>query len=131
MKVCNKCHRELDEGCFHKNSYSCKECYSSYYKEYRKNNKAKLIIKAQDYYKNNKNIIIEQHKKYRQNNKEIVSETKKEYYKKNKKEIIQRQNKREAERRREDVNFKLKKTISSSIRYYLKKQGSTKYNKAY
>jgi predicted patatin/cPLA2 family phospholipase len=58
-------------------------------KEWRNNNKEKLLEKHKEYYQNNKEKLLEKHKEYRENNKEKIKEYKKEYRENNKEKIKQ------------------------------------------
>ena len=58
-------------------------------KEYRKDNKKKILQKETERYQNNKEKILQREKEYRQNNKEEIAEKDKKRYQKNKEKILQ------------------------------------------
>ena len=82
----------------------CKKCINKYHKEYRKNNKEKLLEYSKEYRKNNKDMkkihdkkyyeknkeeIKESCEKWRENNKEEIKEYSKEYRKNNKEKLLE------------------------------------------
>ena len=69
-----------------------KEKIIEYKKEYYEDNKEKINKKTNEYYKNNKEKIVEQKKTFYENNKEKQLQIKKKYYEDNK-EVINKQRK--------------------------------------
>ena len=101
MKICIKCNIEKNfkEFSIRKDSKDgfrteCKECKSSYLKNYCKINKEKLSenyrIRSKVYYENNKEKSSERGKVYRENNKEKESLRHKKDYQENKESIMLR-----------------------------------------
>ena len=85
-KVCTKCGIEKELTEFYKAKDGiygvrgdCKSCISDKGKEYRTNNKEKLVGRKKEYYERNKEKILEQQKEYRQNNKDKLLRRKKVY----------------------------------------------------
>lgn len=84
MKTCNKCHRELDESMFNKDSYAkdglktlCRECCRAYKQKTRDKNLAynreynrQNYVKQQkaQYYHKNKGLVLEREKNRKQVN---------------------------------------------------------------
>jgi hypothetical protein len=142
-KVCTKCRTERSieefnnwsrgkDGKFHQ----CKICCYERYKNYRKNNRSKLLLYGKNYYKtyykNNKESVIASHKKDYEQNKEKWKLTRKKYYEENKSRLLKIQKERlkdpvvrvnrlkrsairEKERCKEDINFKLKKYLRTRV----------------
>jgi len=57
------------------------------HKEYREDNKDKIILKKKSDYEKNKETILLKQKNYRDNNKDVIKLRKKEYYENNKESI--------------------------------------------
>jgi hypothetical protein len=118
MKMCIKCGLKKHILFFNKNKFSkdglknyCKNCESIYNKIYRNEHKDILITKDKEKYnKNRSDILI----------------NKQEYYIKNKKTIIDKNNNRTKIRRKVDISFKLRNSVSSSINTLLHNNKSTK-----
>jgi hypothetical protein len=134
MKVCNRCKIKKDYLFFYKSKSSkdgfeprCKQCNkelkSEYYlknkevinernKNWKDNNKEKILEDSKEYYFLNKDKIQKQKKEYRDNNKTKFSE----YYIKYWNEIGKDKRKiRDKYRMENDPVFKLKVTIKSLI----------------
>jgi hypothetical protein len=98
-----------------------------YLKKWRKENCEKIIEYRQKNYENNKEILLLQNKIYRNNNIIIIKERLKIYHQNNKekrKEYLKNKTSN-------DFLFKLKNTIRSRIKQFLKQQGYTKKNKTF
>jgi hypothetical protein len=118
-KVCTKCKIEKNENEFSKNKRTkdglecrCKECE----KQYREDNKEKLREQKRQYHQENREEILEKKKQYGLEHKKEKSEYDKKYRLKNK----EKRNKQRQERLKNDICFKLRKRVSSSIRDALK-----------
>jgi len=140
------------KGWYQKN----KEVISIKNKEYQQNNKEDISKRNKEHYQKNKETIIEKTKKYYQENIDIASEKKRIYYKENKnlnveyrkknKEIISKKYKEYYEknkpaistkcktynkkRKATDPLFKLRFSVSNSIRGSLKRLLSSKGGKS-
>jgi len=151
-KTCNKCKIAKDKDCFVKNRGECKECIKEYNKQYRAEHKEEIKEYSKQYYSENKDKIKEYNKQYNIENKEEIKENKKEYYIKNKeerkeyrkqyyiehkeeiKEYLSEHKEERKEYRNEyqknrmktDPVFKLRKSVSISIRIALRSDGSSK-----
>lgn len=134
MKKCIKCQELKNEVEFNKDKnakdklqHYCKKCC----KEYKKENREKLLVQRKKYYiKNEKEIELQQKKFYKDNKEEILIQHKK-YYKDNKEERKAKQreyikNNREAKRiyqkkynknNREMLNEKWKKLYHSKLKF--------------
>ena len=113
-KICIICGKELNKN--NKSNY-CKICFQKT-NEYKKQKKY-YRLEHRDYFD-------EYNKQYRKIHKEKLSQKQKQYYKKNKELFIQRNNKNEKKRRECDVNFRIKKNVSRSINYQIKKTNTVK-----
>jgi hypothetical protein len=119
----------------------CRKCLADYQKKYRANNKEKIAAKdkqrhkigyikhkeqisakGKEYRKNNKEKIAAKNKIYSRNNKDKIGKNSKRHYEKNKDKIRAR----EKERKKEDLAFNMRKTVSYAVNASLKKQGTTK-----
>ena len=123
-KKCFKCHKEKQLTCFHKQKASsdghkswCKECT----REYDRINKEK-----------NKEKIKEQQKKYREKHRETLNKNRNKWglenpdkvalnAKKHREKYRDQINKKRREKRRININFKLRTIISNRIRMALKR----------
>lgn len=144
-KICIKCNENKDEILFVKNTNRCKDCMKEYKKNHRLNNKEKLKEKAAEYYidnkekilkrvalnyENNKSKKLEYQKKYSQDNKEKISNYKSQYAKTNKEKVREYKREYQNKRRKEDIIFMLKYSISRTIRNSLKCKGLSKNKKS-
>jgi len=132
FKICSKCGKEKELSEFHKDKRGkfgvhsrCIDCY----KIYCKINKDNIRKKNQRYAKENKVIIQEKAKRYREEHQEefkIYRLSRKQqihdYYEKNKEKwVISREsrkeqiNKREKERLKTDVNYKIRRLLKDRI----------------
>lgn len=82
-------------------------------KEYIAKNKDKIAAKNYIKYRKNRDENLKYHKNYRAKNKEKITKDKNKYYKR---------------KIKTDVNYKLRRTLSSSIYIALKRNNSTKNN---
>jgi hypothetical protein len=115
-RVCSACGLEKDENEFRKEKYK-KQCISC------------LSEKSKIYNKIHKNKIKEYSKSYQQGfkRKEYI----KLYYQLHKKHLMEKQKKYENERYCKDPLYKLRKTISSSVRKSLKSNFCSKNRKSF
>jgi hypothetical protein len=99
---CDKCNEEHPENMFYKcNNKSllatgeykiytvlrCKKHINTQQKDYKNENKEKILERHRNYYKNNKTIVSQKAKVYREKNSEQIKIKKKEYSKNNKEKI--------------------------------------------
>lgn len=132
---CNQCKKDKLLSEFSKTeankAYSrCKKCVSDYNKIYRDENKNKHKQYKQNYYINNKKVIQEKHKLYKQNNYDNIAQYKKDYYLENKEKINEYHRKYSKERQLNDINFKLRISLSKYISIGLKKRNLSKNGKS-
>jgi hypothetical protein len=93
----------------------------SYNKIYIKNNKEK-IRKTQTIYRlNNSNKIKKIDRSYKKRNKDLIKVKNKKYIEKNREKINKTKRNIDKRRLKEDINYKLRKTISNQIKLALKK----------
>ncbi len=131
LKTCCKCKLELDICMFGKLKsskdglrYDCKNCR----KNYRELNKEIINNNSKDYYKKNKEILNEKNKKYREINRESILIQRKEYRNREDiKEKIKQNNinylpirkQKIKEKRKIDINFKMKEVLRSKMQKFL------------
>ncbi len=120
----------------------CKKCYNhQYYKEYYKNNKQKILDGVNKKYRDNKKECLKGMKKYYNKHKEEIKKYNKEYYRNNydkarkngkiyyennKKEIMKKSRERIMERKKTDINLRLKDKLGSRIRVAIMNHKGTK-----
>lgn len=129
VKVCIKCNNCKDISLFVKNKNSCKDCQKEYKKQYRIKNKNKLSEKDKNYYLINKYSIKKRMKLNYENSKDSKIEYQKKYASLNKEKISEYKIEYQRNRRKNDPVFKLKYSISRSIRNSLKVKKFTKSKK--
>ena len=141
-KICSKqdCHlacieQNIENFSFRKDTSKyknyCKECckkqnkhyvlhnkkkYLKQQKEYRDDNKEHISLQKKEYGKSNKEKIAARNAIYKQKNAKKISIRKSEYYQENKERILITHNLYTKNKRKNDPVFKLRKTISQSIR---------------
>jgi hypothetical protein len=141
----------------YKKSSRCKDCDKIYYqdnrenklkkaKEYRENNKENIAKYYKVYREKNKESLnkykkkhaLENKKKYKENrlryqkdNKEAICKRSRDYYNNNKDKVIKLNNKRNKERIKKDILFKLSCGIRANIGVSLRQKGYTKKTKTY
>jgi hypothetical protein len=98
-----------------------KEEIREYKKEYYQENREKILEQKKLYYLENIEEISIQHKQHYQKNREKILIHQKQYYQDNKEEIADYKKQYESEKYKNDICFKLKSLISSSIRKALKR----------
>lgn len=132
-KVCCKCKIEKPFELFSKSSKrkngvgsECFECRKAYLKNYRSLNKETLDIKQKEYYELTKERDENKRKAYYQENKERIKARVKLYAGNNKEKYNQYMN----ERRKNDINFRLRNSLSGRIRVALKRAMARKTNKS-
>lgn len=116
-KICGKCSKKHKEW---KKGTQCNNCRSLIQKECYNNKKNQYIQKAKTYYSKNKNSKLEYAKNYRQNNSDKIEK----YWAENKSKIYKQRAKREKERRKQDISFKIQTNLRK--RMYNALKGSTK-----
>ena len=103
MKKCKICGKEFDaRGSMVTCSSECRKINQrelqrewhnknpEYKKEYRLNNRDKILKKEKEYYINNRDKILKQQKEYRLNNRDKILKKEKEYYINNRDKILKR-----------------------------------------
>ena len=110
-----------------------KEKRRKYSKKYRKENDQRLKDEAKEFRLKNKDNVSKRNKKYRENNLEKKREKDRQYYHNNKEKRKQynknnreNTNKWERNKLQNDIPFKLRKSISSTINQTLKRSGCSK-----
>jgi hypothetical protein len=114
-KICKSCNIELDISLFYKKSGSCKEC----------ENKLKRIK-----YKENRISELERVKNYQKNSSKR-KEWQKKYYEENKNNINSYNNTYKKNKLKSDPIFRIKNSLSVSIRRAFKNLNYTKKSKIY
>jgi len=89
-------------------------------KKYYQNNKKRVLKKNKDYYLDNKKKISIYQKKYHLNNKEKLCKQAKKYYLDNKEIILKKHGLYVKNKRKININFKLKNSLRSRIHHALK-----------
>lgn len=131
MKKCGKCGLEKDESCFSKHKTgrnglrpNCKDCVKLESAVYYINNKEKINKKNQEYWNENKDILNEWQKQYFLDHRE----EKHQYYLDNKVRLDENRRAYENDKLKNDIFFRLRKIVSSSIRTFLKKKSGKNGN---
>ena len=99
-------------------------------KKFYNKNREEILKEKKEYHQKNKETILEKKKEYYKENKERIREEKKVYYRKNKDKIIEQKRIYQAERVKNDLSFKLKYIVSSSISKFLNKKNFKKNNES-
>lgn len=133
-KKCNTCNLEKNLSEFHKWKYGldgykreCKECRKSETNKYYQNNSEKVKIKVSNYRKKNLGKVKQLKKLIYEKNKENILSTNKKYRDENREKI----NKYVRERKLTDPIFKLKHSMNSRMRVFMKTKNITKKNKTF
>ena len=160
MKICKNCKEYKSALTFPNGRNFCRDCinikqrdylvknkikFDNYHSEYRKNNKSKINQAQKEYrekypdkIKDCKRKSIQKNKeysklyckKYNQINKKEISKNKKLYYALNKNKISIKSANNKKQRRINDIPYKLRDIISTSIRNSLKYIGVSKNKKS-
>lgn len=133
MKICNKCNVEKDESEFlcYGPKNTCKLCHSETRKKHYTKNKEKILNRVKLYKQSNKENIKIKNKLYREKNKECLKYKDKQKYLKIKnnpqdyKLLINNISKNNKKRRLENINYKLKCTVSRSINRIINKNNQS------
>jgi len=141
IRVCKKCGDKKDINLFVKKKqkdgsyfifYTCIECNKKYYREYNKkyylNHSSELISKSKEWYSMNLDKKKEYDKNYQEENKKKKADYDKKYREKNRDNINKRLAVYKKSRRLKDPQYRLRKSISYSVWYYMNKNGSSKGN---
>jgi len=123
-QMCKDCKRAYDKNYCENNGQKVKERNKDYYQDnketlknsqklYRDNNKEKIIESSANYCEKNKDKIKEYQKNYRNNNKEKTKKYNKIY--RSSEENKKRNNDRTKIKSKEDLSFRLRKSVSSSV----------------
>ena len=94
--------------------------WKEYIKKYYQKNKKEIDKKHKKYYEENREELCKKHKKYYEENKEKLKETRKKYYEENKEKLKKTRKEYQKNRRKKDINFKLKQYVGNSIRQYMR-----------
>ena len=93
-KICSKCKipQPLENFSNSKKSKdgkrsACKPCE----KQYREENKERILLQHKQYRDQNKEVIALKYKQWREENKEIIAEKQKQFYENNKEKILSKQ----------------------------------------
>jgi|SRR5579859_6665474 len=119
MIKCNFCQLEKDKL----NNNQCLSCRK---KVYYQHNKEKILERRRKHYQNHKEEKHNYNQIYYQNNKEELIKEASLYYLDNKEKIKESHNLYYQERRLQDINFKIRNSVSANINYHLKLQKSSK-----
>lgn len=143
IRICKKCNCEKDINLFLKKRkkddstytlYTCIECNrlynKKYLKAYYKENRNEILNKSKDWYQSNLDKKKEYDKKYCSQNKANKKIYDSIYRENNKEKINQRTSIYIKNRKRNDPSYKLRKSLSYSIWYYLNLNNSDKGNKS-
>jgi hypothetical protein len=117
-KICGKCskrHREWTKGT------QCKNCRSLSQRETYQNNKELYLAKVKTYYQNNKQKKLDYAKKYRENNKDKCNE----YFNKNAEKIYKQRAKKEKERRKTDISYRIYSNLRHRLHRAIKQNKKT------
>jgi hypothetical protein len=106
----------------------CRACYKAWRDDYRKCNRQKILEEKRCYREKYKHTIREQRRKFYSNeeNRAAKQQHDRQYALANKDKIKKYKLKWEADKRKHDVNFRLRKSISHSIRQALKSRNLSK-----
>ena len=133
-KKCNTCNLEKNISEFHKWKYGpdgykreCKKCRKSETNKYYQNNSEKVKIRVSDYRKKNLGKLKQSKKLIYKKNKENILSANKKYRDENR----EKRNKYVRERKLTDPIFKLKHSMNSRIRVFMKTKNITKKNKTF
>ncbi len=107
---------------------SCKNCMSIYKKQYAKLHKNEIKIKNHLYYEEHKEEILNYSKNYYELHIDEIKIKNHIYYEENSIYIITRNNEYKKNRRKIDLEYKLRIDVSSSINKMLKLNNSNKNN---
>jgi hypothetical protein len=131
IKCCTKCKEIKNIKEFSKDKKgefgakgSCKNCVAKRMADYYVFNKEKLKTKTRNSYSNNKNNCLDYAKEYRLKNKNKISIKAKKYN--SLKEVKKKRNLRSRLRYKNDLNYKIGRTLDSSLREALLMQGALK-----
>lgn len=143
IRKCKKCSQEKDLLFFVKKKkkdgtiyylYTCLECNKnynkSYFGSYYQSNKSKLIKTSREWYQNNTDKKKDYDKEYNKINKDKKKKYDKNYLLLNKDKINNRIYNYRKNRRRTDPVYRLRKSISYSVWYYLNLNNSDKNNES-
>jgi len=143
-KKCSTCQNIMEVSNFHKHSASscgyrssCKSCRKLAASNYYQTKKGVISQKNKLYYKSNKSVINKKARKFYKNNKDKYLARQRNYYVENKDNILARHkeyrkthkeknNKRVADRKEYDINYKLSCILRDRILSAIKKQSGKK-----
>ena len=135
VKLCKKCSRcglEKDVEFFYKNKnkYECKKCSNLRSKRYKQEHKVEIQEYNKQYKLENKDEIKAYRNKFYLENKEKENNSNKHYYSDNKISINTKRVRYVINRRKYDINFRLRHDISAAVRSYLNKNFFVKGEKS-
>jgi hypothetical protein len=135
FKKCMKCNIEKSITCFGKDNsrkdglkYKCIECDKQFQKHIYPKHKNKHNLYMKEWYQNNKNIHKKSSKNWVKNNIERNQENQSNYRKNNLEKIREYDNNWKKEKRKNDLNYRIKINLRERIRTALKenwKRGKT------
>lgn len=132
MKVCSKCNHSKSLSDFHKSkkskdglASSCKDCKRKLNADYRNRNKQHIEARKSEYYFANIDIEKEKRAKYYQENKEKIKRKTRRYAKNNRGEVNSYFRKYHAHRQKNDVQYRLTKSLRSRINHILRDKVKT------
>jgi hypothetical protein len=145
MKICIKCKQKLEDICFSKRkssksglSYNCKKCEKENRKEYRKNNRERILKIKREYYNEHREEIIKESKEYNKKHKKEIELNRnkwtennpnynKEYYKNNREILLnnvkeyRKNNKEKIRNTKREYRKSHKEKVNELNRRYYKK----------
>lgn len=132
-KKCCKCDKEKQLNCFHKQKASsdghkswCKKCTREYGKINKEKNKEKIKEQQKKYREKHRETLNKNRKEWGLENPDKVALNAKKYREKNRDKI----NQRRREKRKSNINFRLRTIVSNRIRMALVRgsKNSTSYD---
>ena len=142
MVLCNTCNKDKPTSDFYRGRKKCKPCRQATSKINYEKNKEKNKEKRKLHYQENKKEIYQRIDRWRKKNEEkvklyhkkywIANRTdfiayQKEYQKKNKVDLRKKANKRESERRKIDVGYRIQRNLKARVYFAVKEKGSRKH----
>lgn len=123
MKVCTHCHESKDESEFNARKAlkdglrsTCRTCDSVCRKGYKKATKEE----QREYYRANRELMLDKQKRYAETHADIVRERRRRHRKANKTVLNHKQNEYYKERRKHDLQFKLKTGLRTRLNIAIK-----------
>lgn len=127
VKYCPSCQKHRNISTFTSKGKRCKPCNKTYLLNWYKNNKEKVRLDGIKYRKKFKDKIRKAKKLYYVNNYEKIKKNRRIWLIKNKERI----NKYYRDKRKKDINYRLKVYLRIRLRKYLIKQTNSKFLEKY